>query len=114
MHDAEGATDRIHEALVDPPRGSCAQGAPSSARERRAMLALYVVAGLVATLHQAYLIHAVPNNFQIFRWSFDNLRDGTDLYALHPEQYTDFYKYSPTFALLFAPFSVLPVAAGLW
>jgi len=78
------------------------------------MLALYVVAGLVATLHQAYLIHAVPNNFQIFRWSFANLRHGTDLYALHPEQYTDFYKYSPTFALLFAPFSVLPVAAGLW
>ncbi|PYO98524.1 MAG: hypothetical protein DMD60_04030, partial [Gemmatimonadetes bacterium] len=30
----------------------------------------------------------------------------------HPEQHFDFYKYSPTFALLFAPLAYLPFALG--
>src|SRR5213594_2586973 len=32
------------------------------------------------------------------------------LYAAHPEQHFDFYKYSPTFAVLFAPLAYLPFA----
>src|SRR3989454_11788373 len=39
-----------------------------------------------------------------------NLFAGRDLYAAHPEQHFDFYKYSPTFALLFAPLAYLPFA----
>src|SRR5207249_10389996 len=39
-----------------------------------------------------------------------NLLAGRDLYAAHPEQHLDFYKYSPTFALLFAPLAYLPFA----
>src|SRR5205807_10414 len=35
-----------------------------------------------------------------------------DLYAAHPEQHFDYYKYSPTFALLFAPLAYLPFALG--
>src|SRR2546430_12969094 len=39
-----------------------------------------------------------------------NLFAGRDLYAAHPEQHFDFYKYSPTFAVLFAPLAYLPFA----
>ena len=31
---------------------------------------------------------------------------------LYPAEHADFYKYSPTFALLFAPFAFLPLPAG--
>lgn len=53
------------------------------------------------------------NNFLIFKHSFFNLLAGLDLYAPHPEQYYDLYKYSPTFALLMAPFALLPDLPGL-
>src|SRR6185312_11772573 len=34
-------------------------------------------------------------------------------YAPHPDQYIDLFKYSPAFAALFAPISVLPATLGL-
>ncbi|MDX2130088.1 MAG: glycosyltransferase family 87 protein [Chloroherpetonaceae bacterium] len=56
------------------------------------------------------------NNYLIFKTSFEHLLAGKDLYLLHPEDHFDYYKYSPLFALLMAPFSLLPVALGasLW
>ena len=41
---------------------------------------------------------------------------GQDLYAEYPAEHTDRFKYSPTFALLFAPFAWLPwpLALLLW
>jgi hypothetical protein len=53
------------------------------------------------------------NNFLIFRTSFDNLVANNDLYAQYPDKHYDLYKYSPTFALLMAPFRALPVGFGL-
>jgi len=53
------------------------------------------------------------NNLQIFRFSFLNLLQGLDLYAYHPGQHEDLYKYSPTFALLMAPFYALPAWLSL-
>jgi hypothetical protein len=55
------------------------------------------------------------NNFEIFRTSFLNLVGGADLYAASP-RHQDFFKYSPTFALLFAPFALVPFWLGvmLW
>lgn len=53
------------------------------------------------------------NNFHIFRSAFRNLIAQRDLYAAHPEQHWDLFKYSPTFALFFAPFSAAPFALGL-
>ena len=52
------------------------------------------------------------NNFAIFRGSWDNLVAGRDLYA-PSSQYRDLFKYSPTFALLFAPFAMLPYGLAL-
>lgn len=53
------------------------------------------------------------NNYIIFKKSFDHLIEKQDLYTVYPEEYADLYKYSPTFALLMAPFSRLPDLAGL-
>ncbi|MBI2797520.1 MAG: DUF2029 domain-containing protein [Gemmatimonadetes bacterium] len=77
----------------------------------RVMLALYLVAVLVATVQRGIL--GIENNFAIFRWSFFHLVQGVDLYAPAPGQFDDLFKYSPTFALLFAPFAPWPFAVGL-
>ena len=76
----------------------------------RVIAAVYAVTTFVATWQKYTTGHA--NNFRIFRSSFLNLLAGRDLYALHPEQYYDYFKYSPTFALLMAPFAPLPEFAG--
>jgi hypothetical protein len=56
------------------------------------------------------------NNWLIFRASFDHLLAGTSLYIPYPNEHHDLYKYSPTFALLMAPLSILPPWLGgtLW
>ena len=74
-----------------------------------AMAAVWIAAVVVIALQAA----ARENNvFLTFRASWFNLADGRDLYQLNPSHY-DYYKYSPTFALLFAPFAVVPLTAGL-
>lgn len=56
------------------------------------------------------------NNWLIFRASFFHLLDGTSLYQLYPGEHNDLFKYSPSFALLMAPLSILPAWLGavLW
>jgi hypothetical protein len=75
---------------------------------RRLMLGLYAASAALVTLQQAVFAHS--NNVSIFRSASLNLFAGRDLYAAHPEQHVDFYKYSPTFALLFAPLAHVPFA----
>lgn len=75
------------------------------------MLALWVAAAVAATLQQG-VIHA-NNNFLIFRAASLHLLHGQDLYAAYPALHFDFYKYSPSFALLFLPFAVLPLALSM-
>jgi hypothetical protein len=53
------------------------------------------------------------NNYVIFRQSFYHLIHGFNLYGLYPAEHWDFYKYSPTFALLMAPMATLPDVVGL-
>ena len=55
-------------------------------------------------------------NFEIFRTASRHLVADVDLYAEYPEEHVDRFKYSPTFALLFAPFAWLtwPLALFLW
>ena len=80
----------------------------------RTILALYLGAAVAASL-QAWLPPAgqVPwshyNNFQIFRQAYHHLVAGQDLYLPYPGEHRDLFKYSPTFALAFAPFALLPV-----
>ena len=83
----------------------------ASRRMRTRMIAVHMIASAVITLQQT-LGHAQSNNYRIFRESFFHVIQGTDLYAAYQTQF-DLYKYSPAFALLFAPFAVLPYNAGL-
>lgn len=75
------------------------------------LLGLYALSVLVVAIPKG--LHHSDNTFHIFRSALANLRAGRDLYAPHPEQYVDLYKYSPAFAVLFAPFSVGPEVVSL-
>ncbi|MDQ6690486.1 MAG: DUF2029 domain-containing protein [Gemmatimonadota bacterium] len=75
------------------------------------LLALYASAAIVVTIQRG--VFQFPNDYAIFRASFWNLIQGRDLYVLRFDQAHDLFKYSPTFALLFAPFALLPFALGL-
>ena len=77
------------------------------------LLALYIVTIIVVAVGKAYGHRGPDNNFLIFRWSFLNLSLGNDMYAAQPQHHTDLYKYSPSFAVLFAPFALIPFALSL-
>jgi hypothetical protein len=55
-------------------------------------------------------------NFEIFRGASRHLFSDKDLYAEYPDEHSDRFKYSPTFALLFAPLAWIPwpLALFLW
>jgi hypothetical protein len=92
---------------------------PAHSAERRRwidwLIALLWIAAIVAATVQQGIAHQ-HNNFLIFRAASRHLIAGSDLYATYPAEHADFYKYSPTFALLFAPFAYLPfhLAMLLW
>ena len=107
----------------------------------RTLLVVYIAAAVIASL-QAILLGTHPfhmpkvfpadimnkpeymnqfigrslteyNNYVIFKCSFFHLIHGTDLYGLYPAEHWDFYKYSPTFALLMGGIACLPDIIGL-
>ena len=75
------------------------------------LLTLYAGAAIVVTVQRG--IFSFPSDYAIFRASFWNLAQGRDLYVLRLDQAHDLFKYSPTFALLYAPFALLPFVPGL-
>lgn len=83
--------------------------APRLARAEWALLALYAATTLLVAWQQVHLGHV--NNFLTFRGGWLHLRAGVDAYAAYPP--LDFFKYSPTFALLMAPFAILPLGLGV-
>ncbi|MBL7774421.1 MAG: DUF2029 domain-containing protein [Saprospiraceae bacterium] len=78
----------------------------------------YLVAALVVSLQslaqgfnrQGYTAY---ENYVIFKNSFVHLLHGQNPYASYPAEQCDLFKYSPTFALLMAPFAALPDWLGL-
>jgi hypothetical protein len=79
-----------------------------------AVAVLWAAAVIGATVQQGVLHH--NNNFLIFRAASGHLLHDQDLYGAYPALHFDYYKYSPTFALLFLPFALPPfwVAMLLW
>ena len=69
---------------------------------------LVFIALINAFNHHAY------NNFIIFRQSFFHLLDKTNLYIEYVGQYADHYYYSPSFAALIVPFSILPFSISIF
>lgn len=102
-------------------RGAVWPAIRRQAIDPRVILAAYCIAAVVVTLVKLSPGQFVENgytyqplqNFAIFRNSFFHLLDGQDLYAAYPAEQWDLYRYSPTFALLFAPFALLPYSAGV-
>jgi hypothetical protein len=94
------------------------QTSPSSTAGRRWIdwfVAILWLGAIIGATVQQGGIHK-HNNFLIFRAASRHLIAGSDLYTLYPAEHADLYKYSPTFALLFAPFAFLPLlpAIFLW
>lgn len=84
--------------------------------ERRAHLwtiAAYALIAAFATLQRGVL-DTHHHTYRDFRDSFYNLIAHRDLYAHYAAQGPDLFKYSPAFALLFAPFALPPYALGLF
>jgi len=73
-----------------------------------------LVAGLAVSV-QAYITQS-HNNYFIFKYSFLHLIHWQNLYVGYPAEHRDLYLYSPTFALLMAPFAYLPnwLGVSLW
>src|SRR5438270_5113947 len=122
-----------------PPRAIARVTRTTAVRWRRVLLALYVLlafadaAGkalasssdmaraLTHVLHPTAALRVADatsrrGNCEIFRAASHHLVTGEDLYARYPDALQDQFKYSPTFALLFAPFAWLPwpLALFLW
>ncbi|OIP02283.1 MAG: hypothetical protein AUJ98_01795 [Bacteroidetes bacterium CG2_30_33_31] len=86
-------------------------------------LILYVFFTLAISFQSMYLGKKViedykftlthQNNYQIFKYSFHHLAANTNLYKAYSNEYWDLYKYSPSFAVFFAPMAVLPDWLGL-
>ena len=53
------------------------------------------------------------NNYVIFSQSFQHLIDHKDLYAQHPDDQFDLFKYSPAFSVFFSIFAIQPDITGL-
>jgi hypothetical protein len=96
----------------------------SAIAQRRYLSAVLYTLVIIIITAQCYLLgtglyrndgvhYAHYKNFLIFRQSFFHLVQHTNLYALYPDLDLDYFKYSPTFALLMAPFSILPDFFGL-
>jgi glycosyl transferase family 87 len=81
----------------------------SDRRARNIVFALWILAVAAASV-SPILRH--ENNFEIFRSAWNRFAAGQDLYAADPN-YFDLFKYTPSAALLFFPFAVLPFALGL-
>ena len=75
---------------------------------------LYLIVTIGATIPK--IILGKYNNYLIFVDSFELLKNHQNPFLLHPDLYYDLYRYSPSFAILVAPFSFLPVSIGvlLW
>ena len=90
------------------PRSLLERLAPT--RALRIALVAYAATAVLVAIQRTVLSR--ENNYWIFTAAFRHLRGGQDLYAAYPELHSDFFKYSPTFALLFGPFAMLPDTLG--
>jgi hypothetical protein len=122
-----------------PHRARAWLGSVPLPRLRRIILALFIVIAALDSAGKTLVSHprinralsrrvsgasavdvrnaAKPSgNFEIFRLASRHLVSGEDMYADYPAEISDRYKYSPTFALLFAPLAWLwwPMALFLW
>ncbi|MEH6307036.1 glycosyltransferase family 87 protein [Olivibacter sp. CPCC 100613] len=81
------------------------------ALNKRFVFILFILIA-VATAWKQY-VHGTYNNYLIFKYVFEHSLRGVDLYAEYPDEYFDSNHYGPIFALIVAPFALLPNAIGM-
>lgn len=89
----------------------------------KGLIILYLLLSLMATIvalsrgdkvYEGQKTHyTYYNNYLIFKNSYSHLKANANLYKDYPEEVWDLYKYSPTFAIFFAPLSLMPDWLGL-
>lgn len=77
--------------------------------DKRTLLWLWTLLPIVATV---FKLHR-NNNYLIFRGVFWHTVNQTSLYGVYPDEYFDVNHYGPLFALVVAPFAVMPVWLGM-
>ena len=81
---------------------------------RRFVFSLFVLIALITGVKQ--YARGSYNNYKIFKYTFLHSLSEKPLFAEYPEEYGDSNHYGPVFALVIAPFALLPDALGttLW
>jgi hypothetical protein len=108
----------MSSALPPPPARRSARAAVRSRLTawlgRHWLLGIYVASVILVGFQ--FGGRPAANNLKIFRWSFFHLIRQQDIYQPYPDLYYDIFKYSPSWALFFAPFALPPMALGffLW
>lgn len=85
---------------------------PRPARRPAIITCFGAVAIAIAVSAIQGLQRGYDGNLVTFRLASDHLRAGLDMYGSYPSLQPDLYKYSPTFALLFTPWALMPFAAA--
>jgi Glycosyltransferase family 87 len=86
--------------------------------QRRYLLAGYLLLATIASLQQWWLVrpgdpYTHYNNYVIFRQSFYHLIGQQDLYVERLAEHWDYFRYSPSFALVFGAVAWMPDVIGL-
>lgn len=76
---------------------------------------IWILAGILTGWKQYMLTgeHSFVNNFVIFKSSFGHFAHHLPLYLEYPKEYFDLYLYGPVFAILMAPFALLPLGISV-
>ena len=73
----------------------------------RTVFWIWMSSGLIYAIVK--LLIGKYNNYKIFENVFPHVINGLPLYVEYPTEYYDVNHYGPIFALVIAPFSILPV-----
>lgn len=84
------------------------------ALEKRFVISLFIALALITGIKQ--YVRGSYNNYKIYKYTFLHTLDEKPLYEEYPLEYGDSNHYGPVFALIIAPFALLPDAIGtsLW
>lgn len=82
------------------------------AREK-VIFCVYVILSIIIGVQHYLGGPGSYNNFRIFRAALSHLAAHQNLHIGYPAEYSDLFLYNPSFCIFFAPFSLLPLPAGL-
>jgi hypothetical protein len=86
-------------------------------KAKPSIIALWFGLSLFAVIKSVVLGHShIHNNYFVYKYNFLHVINQQNLYASYSENYFDLNHYGPVFALVIAPFAMLPDSAGvvLW